>query len=84
MEDFTDLAEFHFGAAKAPEMPNSKHNVLKRCQVVRKGIEEVGLGEESPDDPLVLVQREDDRVTGVDFRCICGRSASLRLEYDEE
>jgi hypothetical protein len=84
LEDFTELAEFRFGDTRAPEMPSAKHNVLKRSQVVRKGIEEVGLGEDGPEDPLVSVQREGDHVTSVDFRCICGRSASIRLEYDEE
>jgi len=83
-EDFTELAEFQMGATKEPERAMVTRNVLKRNQVIRKGVEEVGMGEENSDDPLVFVQRDGDKVTGVDFQCKCGRSASLRLEYDEE
>jgi hypothetical protein len=83
-DGFMELAEFRLGGGKEPEMPSSVHNVLKKSRVIRKGVEEVGLGEEHQDDPMVFVQRDGDRVTSVDFLCKCGRSASLRLEYDEE
>lgn len=83
-EDFTELAEFRFGGSKEADQLSSGHNVLKRHQIIRKGVEEVGVGDENSDDPMVFVQREGDKVTGVDFHCKCGRSASLRFEYDEE
>lgn len=83
-DDFTELAEFHLGSRREANAQTPTRNVLKHSQVIRKGVEEVGLGEEGSDDPLVFVQREGDRVTSVDFQCKCGRSASLRFEYDEE
>jgi|WetSurMetagenome_2_1015567.scaffolds.fasta_scaffold28657_4 hypothetical protein len=82
-DEFTELADFTLGGAEA-HAPGSRRNVLKRKQVLRRGVEEVGVDDKSPDDPLLFVQRDGDRVTGVDFLCKCGRSASLRLEYDEE
>ena len=82
-EEFTELADFTLGGAE-PHVPGSRKNVLKREQIVRKGVEEVGVDEKSSEDPLLFVQRDGDRVTGVDFLCKCGRSASIRLEYDEE
>jgi hypothetical protein len=82
-EEFTELADFALGG-KQEQGPQSSHNVIKRNQVVRKGVQEVGMDEKHPDDPLVYVQREGDHVTQIDFLCKCGRSASLRLEYDEE
>lgn len=81
--EFTELADFSLGGAE-PQAVISRKNVLKRSQVLRRGVEEVGVNENSPEDPLVFVQREGDLVTGVDFLCKCGRSASLRLTYDEE
>jgi hypothetical protein len=82
-EEFTELAEFTLGGGRSTKHI-SAHNVLKRGQIVSKGVQEVGMDEKHPDDPLVFVQRDGDRVTHVDFLCKCGRSASLRLEYDEE
>ena len=82
-EEFKELADCTLGHEKHRGV-SAKRNVVKRAQVVRKGIEEVGLEERSAEDPMVYVQRDGDRVTGVDFQCKCGRSASLRLEYDEE
>ena len=81
--EFTELADFTLNRPDEPPML-AKHNVIKRSQVVARGIQEVGLGEADGEDPLVLVQRDGDRVTGVDFLCKCGRSAKLKLEYDEE
>jgi hypothetical protein len=82
-EDFTELADFKLGGEDRQAF-RSKKNVIKRKQVIKKGVEEVGLDEKNSQDPLVFVQRDGDRVTSVDFLCKCGRSASLRLEYDEE
>ena len=82
-EEFTELADFTLGGAE-PFATGPHRNVLKRKQVVRKGVEEVGVDDKNPEDPLLFVQRDGDRVTGVDFLCKCGRSASLRLEYDKE
>lgn len=83
VEDFTELADFKPGGEDHRAL-KTKKNVIKRTQVVKRGVEEVGLDEKNSQDPLVFVQRDGDRVTSVDFLCKCGRSASLRLEYDEE
>ncbi len=82
-EEFKELADCTQEHEKHRGV-DARRNVVKRAQVVRKGIEEVGLEERSAEDPMIYVQRDGDRVTGVDFQCKCGRSASLRLEYDEE
>lgn len=84
LDEFMELADFRLGPKSEPEAVGGRHNVIKRSQIVRKGVEEVGLGEESADDPMVFVQRDGEQVTGVEFVCKCGRSAKLRLEYDEE
>jgi hypothetical protein len=82
-EEFTELADFTAeGCHKNP--PRLTRNVVKRKQAVARGVQEVGMDEKHPDDPLVLLQRDGDTVTKVDFLCKCGRSASIRLEYDEE
>jgi hypothetical protein len=83
MDSFTELAVFAVGGEEQHET-SSRRNVLKRGQFIRRGVEEVSVDQKGPDDPLVFVQREGDHVTGIDFLCKCGRSASLRLEYDEE
>jgi hypothetical protein len=80
--EFTELAEFTIGGPDQPQLSH-KRNVIKSRQVVRKGVQEVGLNETNQEDPLLLVERDGDRVTGVEFLCKCGRSASLKLEYDD-
>jgi hypothetical protein len=82
-DEFTELADFRLEGAEH-QAQGSPRNVLKRKQVLPGGVEEVGVDDKNPDDPLLFVQRDGNRVTGVDFLCKCGRSASLRLEYDEE
>ena len=82
-DEFTELADFTFGTGDTSQLAH-KRNIIKRDQVIQKGVEEVGLDEKHQEDPLVFVQRDGDRVTEVDFLCKCGRSASLKLEYDEE
>jgi hypothetical protein len=82
-EDFTELADFTLGSG-SQNPPRLTHNVIKRRQVIRKGIQEVGMDEKHSEDPIVFLQRDGDKVTKVDFLCKCGRSASIRLEYEEE
>ena len=82
-QEFTELAEFTFGTGDTPQLAHAR-NIIKRNQVIQRGVEEVGLDEKHQEDPLVFVQRDGDRVTEVNFLCKCGRSASLRLEYDKE
>jgi hypothetical protein len=82
-EEFTELAEFTVGSGQQYP-PRHTRNVIKRRQAVRKGVQEVGMDEKHLDDPLVFLQRDGDKVTKLDFLCKCGRSASIRLEYDEE
>ena len=80
-EGFTDLSKFsNVGIpAKDPHL-----NVIKRVHIVHKGTEEILRESMDPDQPEILVRRDGDTILSVDFVCKCGRSTSLRFEYDEE
>ncbi len=80
-EGFTDLSEYRKLA-----MPNvqPQANIIKGMHIVHRGTEEVHRAEQDPDQPEVFVHRDGDNLVSIDFVCKCGRSTSLRFEYDEE
>jgi hypothetical protein len=80
-EGFTDLSEF-----RKVGLPGSRAqtNVIKGMQIVLRGTEEVHRADHDPDQPDVLVHREGETIVSIDFVCSCGRSTSLRFQYDGE
>ena len=80
-EGFIDLSEF-----QTVGMPGGRAqtNVIKGMHIVHRGTEHVHRSEHDPDEPDVIVHREEDTVISIDFVCTCGRSTSVRFMYDEE
>jgi hypothetical protein len=80
-QQFTDLLAYNkvdMGRS------NSAQNVIKSDHVVKNGVQQVSLPTGDSDEPTLLIHREGDQIVSVEFQCKCGRSASVRLEYDEE
>lgn len=64
--------------------PLCHRNIIKAREVTLSGavvVEHVGA---SPSEPTVLVHREGDTVTGIEFCCVCGKSAAVRFDYGGE
>ena len=80
-QQFTDLLAYNkvdMGRS------NSAQNVIKSSHVVKKGVQQVSLSTGDSDEPALLIHRDGDQIISVEFQCKCGRSTSMRLEYDEE
>ncbi len=80
-DEFTDLAAY-----KKVNTPGirSDDNVIKRVHVIHSGVEEIHRDDVDHASPDIVVHRDGDIVTSIDFVCKCGHSASIRLVYDEE
>ncbi len=80
-QEFTDLLAYNkVEMGKNP----SAQNVIKSGHVVKNGVQQVSLPAGNTDEPTLLIHRDGDQIISVEFHCKCGRSTSLRLEYDEE
>lgn len=77
---FMDLASY-----KQIEMPTRQHgNIIKAAHVSLGGSQRVGVLGDAKDEPMVVLHKEGERVTSAEFVCVCGRSAILHLEYEQE
>lgn len=66
-----------------PQPPPGK-NLLKGHEVVLSGTVMVEHEDTSPSEPTVLLHRDGDLVTSIEFCCVCGRNATVQLEYGGE
>ena len=80
-QQFTDLLAYNkvdMGRSR------SAQNVIKSGHVVKNGVQQVSLPSGDADEPTLLIHRDGDQIVSIEFQCKCGRSTSVRLEYDEE
>jgi hypothetical protein len=80
-QQFTDLLAYNkvdMGRS------HSAQNVIKSSHVVNNGVQQVSIPSGNSDEPTLLIHRDGERIISVEFQCKCGRSTSVRLEYDEE
>lgn len=64
--------------------PIGRRNIIKAHEVTLRGTVVVERAGTSPSEPTVLVHREGDAITAIEFRCACGNSAAVRLDYGGE
>ena len=80
-EGFTDLSEYkNVGTSNL----RAQNNVVKGVQIVHRGTEEIHRLSQDADQPEIFVQRDGETVLSIDFVCKCGRTTSVRFEYEEE
>jgi hypothetical protein len=80
-QQFTDLLAY---SKVDMGRSSSAQNVIKSSHVVKNGVQQVSLPSGDDDEPTLLIHRDGDQIISVEFQCKCGRSTSVRLEYDEE
>jgi hypothetical protein len=61
-----------------------RKNIIKAHEVTLSGAVVVAYVGASPIEPTVLVHREGNTVTGIEFCCVCGNSAAVQLDYGGE
>jgi hypothetical protein len=78
---FTDFLEFK--AANAPAKPRMS-NVVKATEVRFERNHRVEIPDVEANQPSVILHHVGDTVQNIEFSCKCGRSAIVRVEYEEE
>jgi len=48
------------------------------------GVVEIEPGDQDSRTPTVLVHREGEKITKVEFCCVCGAHSVVQLVYDQE
>jgi hypothetical protein len=77
---FLDLASY-----KQVDMPRtSRGNIIKAQHVTVGGSQKIGVLADAKDQPVVILHNDGERVVSAEFVCVCGRSATLHLEYEQE
>jgi len=77
---FLDLAAY-----KKIDVPLKRRgNIIKAGHISIVGKEKVGVLSDANDDPIVVLHKEEERVTSAEFVCKCGRSVVLHLDYEQE
>jgi hypothetical protein len=77
---FIDLAEYR--QVSGPGKPRG--NIIKSAQISFRGVQQIGAPSERSDDPIVMLEKDGDRIVKAEFVCKCGRSASVQFEYEQE
>ena len=75
--DFTPLAAYH-GECR-PGL-RAAGNVIKASLVSVRRADSVSPMEDG--EPDVLVHRDGDRITKIEFTCRCGRTSMVEFDYD--
>jgi hypothetical protein len=78
---FTLLTDFHRVDTGEKRLNG---NVVKRSRVHPGGVQKIGLADGEKDEPRIVVHKNGESVESIEFTCICGRSATLRLDYRGE
>ena len=78
---FADLRSFESLA-----IPGSRQsgNVVKCDRVREQGVRAIEVHGGEADQPSIVTHKEGDRVTRIEFVCVCGRRTTVNLEYDGE
>lgn len=78
---FTDLVSaLHTPAATKPQ----GGNVVRNLQVPRMELTPLRSGTDRPKEPQVIVHRDGDVITGIEFQCPCGCSKTVSFSYEGE
>jgi len=80
--EFTPLS-LHIARARSQDVSFQK-TVLKSQQVRDAGVVEIEPGDQDSRTPTVLVHREGEKITKVEFCCVCGAHSVVQLVYDQE
>jgi hypothetical protein len=80
-DQFLDLSEFE---AIRPKKQVLRGHVIKRDRVVHSGVQQVSVADGAPGQPTVYVHRHGEDVDSVEFVCNCGRTATVKFEYESE
>ncbi|MBI5474629.1 MAG: hypothetical protein HY961_20010 [Ignavibacteriae bacterium] len=76
--DFTDLVNYNqIGAGSL-----RRGNVIKARHVMCAGQHAIDVSHASGDQPTVVMHREGDTITAIEFICSCGASTLVTLEYN--
>jgi hypothetical protein len=76
---FVDLVEYK-RAHIAPKVVRG--NLIKADRVICTGTEAIHISAEVDDQPTVITHTEGDVIVAVEFRCKCGCSTTVALNYD--
>jgi hypothetical protein len=80
--EFTPLT-LHTARAQS-QVASHGRAVLKSRQVQNAGVVVIEPGDHESRTPTVLVHREGEKVTEVEFCCTCGAHSVVQLVYDQE
>jgi len=78
---FTSLLEYR---AVGPQVRVVRGNVIKAALAHVQGKERVGILEPENEQPLVVIHRDGEIISGAEFICSCGRRAMLDFEYEDK
>jgi hypothetical protein len=77
-EDFGSFEAIRVGIG------NRTGNIIKGNQVVTGGACAIELHEGGDDEPSVVIHRDHNKISRIEFICSCGRGTSLTMEYKDE
>ena len=76
--DFTDLVNYTcVGVAGA-----KNGNLIKSKHISCSGTKTIDVSHAASNQPTVIMHRDGDTVTAIEFVCTCGASTLVSLEYD--
>ncbi len=78
---FVNFSEYK---SAADRVLRPRGNVIKGESIHIHGERRIRVEESESDAPKVVVHKEGDRVDSVEFICPCGKSTSLRFDYDQD
>ena len=78
---FTDFLEYKASVA-APKARSS--NVIKATEARFQSSHQVEIPDVEGDQPSVILHHVGGTVQNIEFACKCGRTALVRVEYEEE
>lgn len=77
--DFLDLVSYKQLAA----LPKSVGgNLIKANKIVYTGAQRIAVSFDDDDQPTVIAHSDGDVIVDVEFRCTCGRSTTVMLDYE--
>lgn len=59
-------------------------NVLKNTQLEPAQFQKIEVDAEHYGEPSVLIHRNGEHIESIEFICTCGKSKTLKFEYDAE
>lgn len=72
------------GKERNGSAPRLSGNVMKDVPFEKASFRAIVRDSACTEEPAVSIQRSGDIVTGIEFRCSCGRSKIVSFEYEDE